>query len=119
MSPQARFFYRTAGYSWTPATETEKQGRLRCAESLAKAEKWLAAQPGHCIDWEFERDPDYSGIDHRDPLYCCLVSVVCTECGGRGKCASLGNIDLGPEGTDDESYKRVVEAELALELMSE
>jgi hypothetical protein len=105
------FFYEHAGWSHTPGTETPEEGRLRGARKLAKAERWLSRQNGHTVEWDAEPDPDYSGIDHNGPLFCCLVCVP----GLVGQ--SLGNIDLGPDCNLCDPYTRVVVAELALELM--
>jgi hypothetical protein len=106
------FFHDDAGLCYDPATETPEEGRLRCAQELAEAERWLLRQPGHTVEWDGEPFPDRSGIDHNGPLFCCLVSVP-----GVGR-QSLGNIDLGPEGDLNDPYTRVVVAELALRCLT-
>jgi hypothetical protein len=105
------FFLKHAGYSWDSKTETREQGRLRCAEKLARAEAWLAQQPGHQIEWNEDEHADRSGIEHDGPLYMCGVRV--PDVGARG----LFGIDLGEHGELSDPYTRVVVAELACELM--
>lgn len=105
------FFRDNAGYSVRPG-ETREQGRLRGARLLAEAELWLSAQNGHTIKWVYEDTPDYEGIDHREPLWGCIVDVP-----GVGPRA-LWNIDLGAGADLSNYYTRVVVAELAAELQS-
>jgi hypothetical protein len=113
------FFFEHAGYSYEPKQESPEQGRLRCAEDLARAEQWLQKQAGHSVEWEVDEYADRSGIEHDGSLFACLVTLPCPTCGGLGKRQSLYGIDLGPDGSDEGGYRRVVEAELALELMNE
>jgi len=48
---QVQFFYDHAGYSWKPSAETREQGRKRCAEMLAKAERY-AADNSLIYEWQ-------------------------------------------------------------------
>lgn len=108
------FFLRNAGFSYDPKTETKSKGRARCARQLAKAERDARAL-GYTFNW----DADLDG---------------CIGCGcGRGDCAcamhdpheclncsiwdSEGNLkgSLGSICEPSRDYRRVVEAELALE----
>lgn len=108
------FFYKYAGWSYNPGTETPEQGRRRSARELARAEL-LAIDNG----WEFEWRDDWS-VDHVDefefyenggPESC----ESCTLYSAEGEVlASLGCID---DATDE--YRRVVEAELAQEALSD
>jgi hypothetical protein len=108
------FFHEQAGYSYDPKTETPEQGRRRCALALAEAELWFWNRGGQ-VEWEEDDCPDRSGIDHGGPLFVCTVRVRCSEC-GEWRTESLGGIDLGPTGNECDDYKRVVVAEMALEL---
>ncbi len=102
------FFLEHAGWSWNPKTETEQQGRHRCAQALTDAEAWALDQ-GIRYEWQEELCPDRSGVEHNGALWLCLAWL-----GGK-VVGSLGGIDLGPEGEPwNVPYGRVVEAELAL-----
>lgn len=116
-----RFFYEHAGYGYDPKKETQEEGRVRTAKELARAEKH-----GKAMGWECEWEEDYcNGCDcgnEDGECQCCnrepghsQVAVLygkCGECGKRQVLASLGSIC----GASSE-YRRVVEAELALEAM--
>lgn len=112
-----QFFYEHAGYSYDPSKETPEQGRMRCAMELAQAEEWLEKRNGWA-EWEEDICPDRSWLEKGDnrPIFACLVYVPCQHCGARGESEYMGGIDLGPFG-QDETYQRVVRAELALGLM--
>ena len=108
------FFYEHAGWNYNPEHETEEQGHRRCAEALAKAERW-AREAGVEFSWE----DDWEVGDH-------TTEFDCYEDGGPETCeraaasfegevlASLCCID---DATDE--YRRVVEAELALQAWAE
>lgn len=103
------FFYDHAGWSYDPKTETEQQGRRRCAASLAAAES-RALDLGVRYEWTEDPHADRSGIDHQGPLWGCVAHW------NGDTIASLGGIDLGENGsTVTHPYARVIEAELALE----
>lgn len=113
-----QFFYDHAGYSFDPRTETEEQGRVRCAQALAAAEqRYLDAHRdnGVCVVWE--NDPDAArfwekarrdgsaDIGHFDQ---CEIACILDA---SGLClASLGGVLDA-----DDDYRRVIRAELALE----
>jgi hypothetical protein len=119
MKAAERFFYLNAGYSYG-AGETPEQGRKRCARTLARAER-AAANKGFSYRWSI--DPHGSSADWIEP----------NEDGGRDnnpwqvwQCAmynrdgrivdSLHGIDFGRGGEPwGDNYKRVVEAELAID----
>lgn len=108
-----RFFYKHAGYSYDPATETQEEGRVRCAKELAKAEAWLTAQPGFEVEWM--EDTDYDPKDYDVPMpatgWGCIVKV-------GEKRESLWGITFDGDGhPSGNPYARVVVAELASELM--
>lgn len=112
-----QFFYTYAGYSYDPKTQTPEQGRMQTARALAKAERDAASQ-GIRFGWE----PDVEGCIGCDcglPECKCASGephevLVCLAYNTEGKViASLGAIC---EPTRE--YRRVVEAELALEAIS-
>lgn len=105
-----RFFMAHACSSFDPETENEEEGRLR-AQALAAAEKW-AAENHVTFNWE----DDWEITSHVDefcyePSTCEMCAAVSMDTGA--VLASLSCIDdATPE------YRRVVEAELALEALS-
>lgn len=107
------FFLDHAGYSYQPATENEYAGRVRGALALASAEA-DATDAGASFDWQIDQDIDSSEWCDERPAWqtwqCCIRDA-------KGELLnSLGGIDFGRDGEPwSEPYKRVVEAELALE----
>jgi hypothetical protein len=98
------FFWTNAGTSYHPATETEGEGRARGARELAEAETW-AQSVGMTFMWH---DDDLS-TDQYQPEVGQTWEVASAWV--NGECvASL----CGIEGATSE-YRRVVEAELAME----
>ena len=114
MTPAAAFFYKHAGYSYTPGRETKEQGRRRCARALAAAE--LAARDaGASFDWDHDPDCTSADFSDADPPWR-LWECIARDANGN-IFASLGGIDFGRDGTPwSDPYRRVVEAELALEM---
>lgn len=129
-SPEA-FFFDHAGYSHR-ADETPRAGRIRCARSMADAERRASAL-GAYFTWELDdttnRDFTDEGPEYR--LWVCSARI--DEPAAH---ASLCGIDLGPDGSAPyeygcgplgnptykggrDPYCRVVEAELASELLAE
>lgn len=105
MAPTVRFFWEHAGYSYG-AGETRAQGRRRCAEALAEAEVYAADHGWHC-DWVPDDDDMADGDTTPKERYGCILydaDGVVLE--------SLWSI-----GDPDRHSRRVVEAELALEVM--
>ena len=94
------FFFRNAGYSWDPRTETRYEGHERCALRLAQAEA-MADELGWYLVWE--DDPEAS-FDEGAQRY--IASVRTSE----------GTLLQNLGGVDDCShrYGRVLFAELAL-----
>jgi hypothetical protein len=114
------FFAEHAGGSYDPRTQTPEQGKQAGAERLALAEA-TARELGFSFEWSI--DPDVTSADWvtkgrdgskgRDPwqTWVCLVHDADGEVIG-----SLGGIDFGRDGKPwGDPYRRVVEAELALE----
>jgi len=105
------FFMKHAGSSYMPGKETRAQGKRRGAARLAKAEKEAAAR-GWTVEWrddEMQYDPGDDSDYMPDEV---LHAVLFDEHGDN--LASLGGID-----DPSREYKRVVEAELALEALHE
>lgn len=111
LSDAEQFFYDQAGYYYDPKTETENQGHIRCAKLLAATEQHAKSSG---IRYEWERD-DLTSREFSDerpfyPLWVCIARK------GGEVIGSLCGIDFGrgikPQG---QPYKRVVEAELAIE----
>lgn len=117
LSPVELFFYQNAGYSYDPKTETAEQGRIRCAQSLARAEA-EASERG----WSFEWPWDESGCSG-----CDCGSNDC-PCSSGSEHETLGCVLKDENGKTLESlwgicgatptYSRVVEAELAAEALA-
>lgn len=115
-----RFFYDHAGSSYDPKTETKEQGRRRRAEALAKAEAY-AAEQGYIFSWSPDPEGCIGGdcgetdtCDHP----CCQGEPhdcrVCIMYDADGETVLTG---LGSICEPSAEYCRVVEAELALEVM--
>jgi hypothetical protein len=109
------FFLKHGACSYEPAKETKQQGYARMARLLAKAERDACAL-GYTFEWE----DDWTVGDHHKEYGECYkdggpsTCEWCTMKDPNGKVVqSLGCID---DATRD--YRRVVEAELALEELS-
>ena len=117
MTPNEQFFYENAGYSYDPATETQEQGRVKCAKSLAQAEQ-LALSAGVAFEWQIDQFINSSDFSD-DPEPWELWECVAYNADGN-VIASLSGIDFGRDGSPwSSNYRRVVEAELATEAMPE
>lgn len=119
MSPY-HFFLKHAGYGYAPKAETKQRGRIRRARALAKAER-DARVGGFSFSWGIDPfttsadwiDDNEDGGRNRTPWQI-------WECRMRnadgGLVNSLHGIDFGRNGTPwGDPYRRVVEAELAIE----
>lgn len=106
------FFYRNAGSSYNPNTETEDEGKRRGATRLAEAEAWAKANGvtfEWSDDWEIDHVKEFDCYADGGPTTCEMVAAYLD-----GECiSSLGCVD---DATDE--YRRVVEAEVALEARS-
>ena len=121
------FFLKHAGYSWDPRTETEQQGRIRSARALASAER-DARRRGYYFCWSIDPctlssdwfDGNEDGSRNYNPWQtwrCTLHGEGATFQGTVG--ASLHGIDFGHDGEPwGDPYRRVVEAELASEVLN-
>lgn len=107
-----QFFMKHAGYSYDPKTETPMQGRIKCARSLAKAER-AARDGGFSYQWHEDGVSDSTEFakGKRYALWICLMRDASGAVVG-----SLCGIDFGRDKEPwGDPYRRVVEAELALE----
>lgn len=110
------FFLKHAGYSYDPVRETPIQGRRRCARALAQAEKHAREQDWQYA-WIFDED-GCIGCDCGQADCACSTgaaheSLICVLRDDIGRIrATLGSV-CNPT----REYRRVVEAELALEVM--
>lgn len=109
------FFYEWAGYGYTPGKETPERGRRNGAVALADAER-RAAELGWSFEWEIDPHIDSSDFsDDPEPwqLWCCC----CRDEDGN-VLSSLSGIDFGRDVEPwGQPYRRVVQAELALEAL--
>lgn len=105
------FFLKYGACSYTPGKETKRQGYARQARELAKAERDARAL-GYTFEWQY----DWSIGDHQKEFDC-------YEDGGPETCESClmrdanGKVVQSLHCIDDATreYRRVIEAELALE----
>ncbi len=111
----AAFFYRHAGCSWTPAVETREQGRARGASELADAER-IAREAGASFAWSIDPETDSSSFSSARPAWP-LWQVIMHAPDGE-VLTSLGGVDFGRDGEPwGDPYRRVCEAECALEVL--
>lgn len=123
MTVSERFFWKHAGFNWDAKHETKAEGRRRCAIALADAHA-TAARLGWEFEWfndEFLNHQKEFGYTPQTCECCTLVDNTEPSCyDGHGRptggrvLASLGCIDDA-----DANYRRVIEAELALEALAE
>lgn len=107
-----QFFYDNASYCYDPKIETQEQGHERCAKLLAKAEQF-ALENDFSYEWAHD---EITSEDHSDeqPFYPLWLCIMHDSDGNH--IDSLGGIDFGPDGKPwGNNYRRVVEAELALD----
>lgn len=109
LAKKVEFFLEHAGYSRSLG-ESKARARRRAAESLARAEAH-AEDSGWEVEWKYDQDEYQLGEGEEAPSEV-LVAILRDH--DRNVLASLGGIaDPSP------SYRRLVEAELALEAMTE
>lgn len=106
-----RFFYANAGWGYDPKTQTPQQGRAAGARRLAKAERDARAL-GYTFEWEY----DWS-VDHEKEFPDCYSESGPETCEGCIMRDKGGKVVQSLWCIDDASkeYRRVVEAELALD----
>jgi hypothetical protein len=111
---QVQFFRDHAGLCIRQG-ETQAQASYRMGRKLAAAEAW-AARHDYTFEWDIDRCTDSSDFDDSPEPWALWVCVMRDSKGI--VCQSLCGIDFGRDKEPwGDSYKRVVEAELALEQM--
>jgi hypothetical protein len=106
-----QFFNDNAGYNFDPKTETKEEGRIRCAKSLAKAAE-DAGLIGIEFKWDYDDGADWSRMDEAEKAKAHLIEWCLATNPLTKQTASVSGIFDA-----DENYRRIVEAELALELL--
>jgi hypothetical protein len=101
------FFIENAAYGYDPKTETAAQGRERGARLLAAAES-LASARGWTFEWADDSQPCDCDCDCAETW----PEVCIARSGSGARVGCLGGICGATR-----EYKRVVQAELALEHM--
>lgn len=116
MTNDEKFFFEHAGFSYDPKTETPEQGKLRCAQELAKAEAW-ARNNDVAFRWSVDEDCDSSSFSNKRPRWQLWQCAAYRD----GEFAtSIGAVDFGRDRDPwMDPYRRVIEAELAAEIMKE
>ena len=108
------FFYAHAGFSYDPQTQTPEEGRRECAESLARAEE-EGRKRGFYVVWEHDTEPFGDDVHGPDEYgYVATLYHTAAFTGDRVPLANLSGIDA----EDGSPYRRVINAELALEVIS-
>lgn len=114
MQTAYHFFLKHAGFSYDPKTESKAQGRRKCAKQLANAETFADAA-GWSFEWSI--DPYVTSEDFDIEAYE-QWQLVARDIDGN-VIASLHGIDFGPGAEPwGDPYRRVVQAELALEAIA-
>src|SRR5579872_2916121 len=109
-STAEKFFYEHGGYSYDPKKETPTQGRRRSAKAAAKAEE-IASRLGWSFKWEEDQEP-YEMGDAETEMPAEVLSCVLFDEDGN-VLESLSSIGMSGNFREDNSYKRIVESELA------
>lgn len=107
------FFIEHAGFSFHPGKETVEQGKRRGAIALAEAER-KASEAGFGFEWSIDENSDSSDWTDEEPSWQ-VWACKCFDVNGK-YLSGLYAIDLGRDGNPySDPYRRVVEAELAME----
>ena len=114
------FFYAQAWSSYDPRVQTEVNGRLLGAIALATAERWARTKGSYYI-WDNDEPAecqDEEGNWESHPAVSCLMMQHSEDPSERPHVLySLGAIVESSDRRERDAYRRVVEAELALEVM--
>ena len=123
ISKAEQFFYEHAGWSYGSAKETEEEGRARGAQELARAEE-EAERRAWSVEWVYDEEPClscecgssecpcFTGEPHE--TYTAILYPDGLNYDPHNVLASLGSIC-----EPSREYRRVINAELALEALSE
>lgn len=116
LEQDVQFFYDNAGFSYDPKTETEEEGKKKCAIALAEAET-SARNNGIFFHWEVDTEIDSREFNKQRPYYELWICT-CRHPETGVILACLCGIDFGRnKGPFGQPYKRVIEAELAQEAL--
>jgi hypothetical protein len=107
---RAAFFHKHAGYSYGPG-QTPEQGRDENARRLALAEIF-GEEAGWTVEWDYDQEEYQLGDAEESPPSEVMVAILRDADGN--VIGSLGGI-----GDPTPAYRRVVEAELVREAMTE
>lgn len=109
----AQFFAKHGGFSYMPEKETPEQGKQRCADALAVAEQ-SARDGGFSFNWSIDPHCDSSEFSEDAPAW---QLWQCAMYNADGQIVnSLHGVDFGRDGSPfGSAYRRVVEAELAID----
>ena len=107
------FFLEHAGYGWYPEWETPEHGQRRNAQRLAIAER-RASDAGIAFAWERDGFDSSEWTDERDPPTATWQCTVFDSNGHSIDC--MGGIDFGDGEPWGAPYRRVVEAQMAMEI---
>lgn len=113
LSRADKFFYDNAGYSYPSGANAnvKKQHRTRNAVKLARAEEW-ARENDYSFRWQEDRDATAEA--EYTQWQCDIFDADGDPVTG------IGGVDFGEEGEPwGDPYRRVIEAELALDVMDD
>lgn len=115
IAQRADFFYHNGWLSYRPAIESAVVGHILGAYELARAEAWAESIEATYY-WESDDIDSSDFSDERPPwaLYVCVMQRRC-DMGHVHTCGSLGGVDFGRGNRPNGPYKRIVEAQLALD----
>ncbi len=111
LNDDEQFFYDNAGWAYDPKWETPEHGKAVCAILLAKAERTLKQKSDVTVEWEYDPEPWDGDVEWDGPVYVAIM-IRETDESGREILSNLGGIAMT---NLDDPYRRVIEAELALE----
>jgi hypothetical protein len=122
---RVRFFYRNAGYH-TGGDETEQVARFRCGLRLAAAEEWYDDNAADDYGehgygalrfmWHEGGVYDHDYSDMPETSWVCVLQEYGS--GGWQTQGGIAGVTFGGDGAPwGDPYKRVIEAEMAAELM--
>lgn len=113
MSAAEYFFYVQAGASYRPDRQTREEGTIEQARKLAAAEEW--AKSALSFEWGVDDSRGSREWTEDKPTWATWYCIALNSEDDNSP-ASLHGIDFGRHGEPwGDPYKRVVEAELALE----
>ena len=113
----AEFFYLNGSWSYQPGEQTPDEGRRECARAAAMAERW-ASEAGIEFYWSEDNDACADAMDDSGDWVQLGQLWRCVAIDSNGQpLSSLGGVDFASGQPWGESYRRVVEAELAHEAM--